>query len=458
MASNPSTSNSSPDIGEGKQGHMDDLKDEITAFIRKEVEKFELNLKRRRIVGSSECAVETLRILRHVVSRGKFKSAANLIKGIKIIGRRLSAANRTQLTIGNAVRRVLHLIRQVCAEEKQDKGSKEGPVDVDLSRSLVKIMDNAQSVDLSMEVKLDLRQLIIEEISELVEDIKRVYTHVKVVHYSSTSSSSSSSSSSSLVERCVERRFGVRRNCERQLPIFLYVYVEILLLPYFVPWNNMQHFNAEMGKEAVAYYPDNCIAYSVEHIHAKDVILTVGMSTTVMHFLSEAAKLEREFEVIVAESAPAYDGHQMAKELAKKNIETTLVTDSAVFAMMGIVNKVIIGSHLVLANGGLISRSGCHMVAAAAHHHSVPVVCVTGLYKLCPLYGFDQDSFNDFKYPGEILKFQEKFAEKVNVQNPGHDYIPPELVSLLITNFGGNSPSYVYRLLTEYYDVEDYDL
>jgi len=355
-----------------------DMKTDLTPFVNNLVKRFELELKRRSIVGSSECAVGTLQLMRHVVSKGKFTSAQNLLHTVKVIGRRLSDANRTQLTIGNSIRRVLHNIRQICFEIKHEANVDEGPLDFDLSLSLSKIMDNPDHIDLSVKVDINMRQLIIDEISEIVEDIQRVYDHIK--------------------------------------------------------------------------------AYSVLHIHAKDVILTTGYSTTVFHFLAEASKLEREFEVIVVESAPSYDGHKMAKKLAEKGIETTVITDSAVFAMMSVVNKVVIGSHAVLANGGLVARSGCHMVAAAAKFHSVPFLCVTGLYKLSPLYGFDQDTFNDFKYPGEILKFQEKFAEKVNVQNPGHDYIPPGLVSLFVTNFGGNSPSYIYRLLAEYYDPEDYDL
>ena len=45
-------------------------------------------------------------------------------------------------------------------------------------------------------------------------------------------------------------------------------------------------------------------------------------------------------------------GHEMATSLAKVGIETTVITDSAVFAMMSRVNKVIIGTHTVMANGG----------------------------------------------------------------------------------------------------------
>jgi hypothetical protein len=46
----------------------------------------------------------------------------------------------------------------------------------------------------------------------------------------------------------------------------------------------------------------------------------------------------------------------------------------------------------------------------------------------------------------------------VDVSNPFFDYISPELVSLFITNLGGHPPSYIYRLLGENYNVEDYCL
>lgn len=44
----------------------------------------------------------------------------------------------------------------------------------------------------------------------------------------------------------------------------------------------------------------------------------------------------------------------------------------------------------------------------------------------------------------------------MHVPNPALDYIPPHLISLFITDTGGYTPSYVYRLLTEYYSREDY--
>lgn len=67
--------------------------------------------------------------------------------------------------------------------------------------------------------------------------------------------------------------------------------------------------------------------------------------------------------MIITESAPDFSGRIMATELAKKGIDSTLITDSALVAMMGRVNKVIIGTHAVMANGGLIAPIGSRMVA-----------------------------------------------------------------------------------------------
>lgn len=63
----------------------------------------------------------------------------------------------------------------------------------------------------------------------------------------------------------------------------------------------------------------------------------------------------------------------MAVSLGKHDIQTTVITDSAVFAIMSRVNKVIIGANTVLADGGLRAASGIHSVALAAKHYSVPV-------------------------------------------------------------------------------------
>lgn len=69
------------------------------------------------------------------------------------------------------------------------------------------------------------------------------------------------------------------------------------------------------------------------------VILTYGHSNTVRDFLLHGRK-KRNFRVVVCESGPSLKGHRMAKELSDGGIETTLIPDSATFAIIHAVNKV----------------------------------------------------------------------------------------------------------------------
>jgi len=199
---------------------------------------------------------------------------------------------------------------------------------------------------------------------------------------------------------------------------------------------------------------------SIQHIHANEVIMTFGRSRTVESFLKDAfgKGKKRNFQCIVAEAAPGYGGREMAKILAEEGIDTTLIPDSAIYAMMARVNKVIVGTHSVMANGGLLAQAGTHILALAAKYHSIPLMVCTALYKLCPVYPADHDL--ELRSPEEILPFEEVAGSMadVTVINPAWDYIPPELVSLYITNQGGHNPTYIYRLLAEYYNPLDQDI
>lgn len=205
---------------------------------------------------------------------------------------------------------------------------------------------------------------------------------------------------------------------------------------------------------------ENIANQASEHIHSNEIIMTLGKSTAVEHFLQSAAKT-RKFQVIVVEGAPKCSGHEMTASLGKSGISTTLIPDSAVFAMMARVNKVIIGIHTVMANGGLRAACGSHTIALAAQHYSVPVVVLAPMYKLSPVFlcSYEQDAFNTCASPAMVLPYSTGcLVNRTIVYNPVFDYVPPDLVTLFISHQGGNAPSYIYRLLQELYNPDDYEL
>ena len=163
----------------------------------------------------------------------------------------------------------------------------------------------------------------------------------------------------------------------------------------------------------------------------------------------------------------------MAKSLSSVGISTFLVPDSSIFALMSRVNKVILGAHVILANGGMFAISGSLMAATAARAHSTPVVVCAGQFKLTPLWNlYHEYAALDFGNPNDVLGFENgDLVDKVDVVNPYYDYVQPELIMAYITNewvdpippsqfliyveSGDHPPSSIYRLLKESYDDED---
>ncbi|KAN0061618.1 GCD complex subunit gcd7 [Thecaphora frezii] len=200
-----------------------------------------------------------------------------------------------------------------------------------------------------------------------------------------------------------------------------------------------------------------------DHIHSGEVILTLGYSKTTEEFFKAAAK-ERKFTVIVAETAPSYTGHRLARNLSRSSISTLLIPDSCIFAVMPRVSKVVLGSHAILANGGLLTSPGSYPIALAAASHATPIVVLAATYKICP----EWHSLDDFisplgssagneGSPHQVIDFatHPNLVEQAEVVNPQWDYVKPEWVDVFITNSGEHPPSYVYRLVKESYDASD---
>uniref|UniRef100_A0A7S3JM12 Translation initiation factor eIF2B subunit beta n=1 Tax=Euplotes harpa TaxID=151035 RepID=A0A7S3JM12_9SPIT len=204
-------------------------------------------------------------------------------------------------------------------------------------------------------------------------------------------------------------------------------------------------------EEAYQSITDHCS----EQIQANDTILTIGYSNILFEFFKEASKMY-DFSVIVTENSPGNTGTVMARKLKREGIKCILISDTSVFAYMSKISKVIISTRAIMADGGLIADSGVELVVLAADFHSVPVIVVSTLYKLTPLYPFDNTSYNKYISPELVLNSKLiKNKEKVDIIVPKYDYIEPEYISLYITNFGCHTPKYIYREFAEYYSKEE---
>jgi translation initiation factor eIF-2B subunit beta len=208
----------------------------------------------------------------------------------------------------------------------------------------------------------------------------------------------------------------------------------------------------DQASEQVA---DNALTY----INANDHILVQGGSSTTYKFLYAAASKKRKFTVFVVDGAPNNSSHtrnqlltgssnisplakgedgdelqdRLVKPLAALGINVLLIPDSAVFAIMSFVNKVLLSPSAVLSSGGLLASAGASNIAAAAQAHKVPVLSLSGIYKLSPKSTFDPRLLREIGDAG-ALGGSEDLWDDIDVVNPLWDYVPPEKVNLYITN------------------------
>ncbi|KAK6233494.1 hypothetical protein QUC31_005900 [Theobroma cacao] len=455
------------------------------------VNDFLNQLKKRKIEGSQATAKQTAELLRSVISQTRVpytNQAGALIDSVKAVGERLIAANPVELAVGNIVRRVLHIVREedvslttaamaglnlsAVSDDEDDADRDDRPVlsaaavaaasrstlrPPSLQTLLEDVPDSAavphtsssggdsegksKSADKSSRSR-KLKHDVIEAVNELIQDINTCHEQIAeqaVEHIHQKGEHRAVWLASVLGEATTDQadRGGGTDRAKGEA-------------------NQIVTDHGQSVKQSVL---------TLKHI-VSEVILTLGSSRTVLEFLCAAKEKKRSFRVFVAEGAPRYQGHLLAKELVARGLQTTLITDSAVFAMISRVNMVIVGAHAVMANGGVIAPVGLNMVALAAQKHAVPFVVLAGSHKLCPLYPHNPEVLlNELRSPSELLDFGEfsdcmdfgsgNGAPLLHVVNPTFDYVPPKLVSLFITDTGGHNPSYMYRLIADYYSADD---
>jgi len=369
-------------------------------------EKFIARVRRGNICGSYNYATETAAICRLIVAHGHWKNAKGLIHLIQDYGKKMQEAKPSELVIGNVIKRILFLIRE----------------------------EQAMSVD----ERQDEEERKLQELHDVfaIEDFRLKRSKTKIL-------SLRESGMFRVLEEDAEAKGedGLEE---------IHGNLQSSILEEIDGW-----------VDGLPGYAKSISNQAINHIHSEESIMTFGYSKTVKEFLTEAGS-KRKIKVFVAESAPSYNGRKMAQELAEQSIDTTLISDAAIFSIMSRVNKVILGTHAVMADGGLLAQAGTHVIALAAKTFKIPLIVCAAVYKLSPLFPSDLESLQELRSPAEVLPFEELIGSVADVEiyNPSWDYIPPELVSLFITNSQPNIPanlipSYIYRVLAELYHPKD---
>lgn len=424
-------------------------------------------LKRRQIKNSRPTAIAVGKLFQRIIYGIHFRSIDELLHEIETIGEKLIDAQPREKVILNIVRRVIGIIREEKAEAiKADqkaalKAWKKAVAEQekeDEKNGVVASKDKKSAAAKARNPALDRPLMLTSHTSYAV---RNGATHVHSLFNLLSAAPSTEVTPSGLK---TPQEGGV----------------DATELSYKMA-KSARDSKAEVC-EAVAEMVDELLqsderiaSYAPEHIHSGETILTHTSSRTVQQFLLKAAS-KRKFTVIYAESYPndndatyktivggvgPYEDEEelgvetFQKSLTAAGLTVIIITDSAVFALMSRVNKVILATHTVLANGGLVAASGARLIAKAAFRHRTPVIVVSGIYKLSPQYPYAFADMIEYGDSDAVMNYKEagkSAMDMVTIENPLYDYVPPDLIQLYITNLGAHAPSWLYRIVADQYN------
>jgi len=180
-----------------------------------------------------------------------------------------------------------------------------------------------------------------------------------------------------------------------------------------------------------------------------DTVMTNSYSLFVKRTIEKTVEEGKKIKVYVTESRPTGEGVKFAAELSDKGIETYLIVDSAVRFFMKEVDKVLLSSEAISANGAVVNKIGTSLIALAAHEARVRVYVVSSTFKFSPetLVG------ELVEIPEiEISEYMPEGWEKLKAlkpKSPLFDVTPPSYIDAINTEKGVIAPEFAVMMFRE---------
>lgn len=176
-----------------------------------------------------------------------------------------------------------------------------------------------------------------------------------------------------------------------------------------------------------------------------------GYGGRVISVLRRAKEQGKDIHVYTCETRPYFTGARITVyELEKLGINHTLITDgmSGYLMQKGLIDKVLVGSDRVAANGDLINKVGTYLHAVAAKANNIPFYTATSSHTID--YSLDNALEYEVEYRSEdeILRLHDTpiTLEGTQTLHPSFDITPNHLITSIITEKGIILPCYTQNL------------
>jgi methylthioribose-1-phosphate isomerase len=203
--------------------------------------------------------------------------------------------------------------------------------------------------------------------------------------------------------------------------------------------------NKRMGENGAALLAEGDVVLT--HCNA-GALATAGDYGTALGVVKAAHLAGKNIAAVADETRPWLQGARLTMwELMKEGIPARLICDNMSGALMakGKIDRIVVGSDRIAANGDVANKIGTYMVAVLAHRHGVP------FYVAAPMSTIDFDCPDGSRIPieersaAEVTDVMGEYRiapEGAEVYNPAFDVTPAELVTAIITENGVAYPPY----------------
>ncbi|SCV04437.1 LANO_0G10198g1_1 [Lachancea nothofagi CBS 11611] len=283
-----------------------------------------------------------------------------------------------------------------------------------------------------------------------------------------------------------------------------------LNIPDAVAKENLCEQITQFAREKIEFADQLIIENASQHISNGSTILTYGCSKVLCDlFIHNATKLGKNFQVIIVDSRPLFEGRKMTDTLRNCGLNVMYVLTTSLGTVFNMhINYVFLGAHSILSNGFLYSRVGTAMLAMSAKRRNIPVLVCCESLKFSQRVQLDSVTSNELADPNDLVAIdsdnpvkrrsnkgfllqqfikereleiansdqnQKKSGKgavrtttevkvdenkpiladwqsspKLNIFNIMYDLTPPEYIKKIITEFGALPPSSVPVILREY--------
>jgi translation initiation factor eIF-2B subunit beta len=191
--------------------------------------------------------------------------------------------------------------------------------------------------------------------------------------------------------------------------------------------------------DEISQADDQIASFADTHIHPGDNVLVFQPSRTVEKFLTRAA-LKRRFTLFLSSPPPPPKSStttpyaSLTKKLNALGVQVINVPDVGLYSIITKMSKVILHARAFAIDGSVVCEAGAETISRTARHQQKTVIVLGGVYKLCPENELDPEVCCTLGDPSQYVEYKDGAMLNVQVEIYETEILEPKNIDMYITN------------------------